>query len=129
MRKSTAKLAGLIAAAIVSGVATISELFITTPKKLGPNGVTFWFISLLALVVSVLSLVLFVFKIQYLQGRTNLNKTVNASFRTAFLIGVGLVAFIALRSLGSLSFKDIILLSLMLILIEFYLRTRRTGDE
>lgn len=123
------KLTGIVLGTIASGFIGIGVMMATTPKRLGPSGVTFWFIDALLFVVGCLCIILIAIKIWLLHGRDNLNKTVNSSFRTAFLAGLGLMTILALRSLGTLSIKDIVLLALVLLLIEFYLRTRGRGEN
>ncbi len=124
LKSANLKLAGIVLGTLASGVVGIGVMMATTPKHLGPSGVTFWFIDALIFVVGCLCIALITVKIWLLHGRDNLNRTVNSSFRTAFLTGLGLMTILALRSLGTLSIKDIVLLALVLLLIEFYLRTR-----
>ena len=118
------KKTGLAIAAVVGTVFVLVLLFTTTPKTLGPGGVTAWFIALLIALISILTYILMVIKNRFFSGREDETKTVNSSFRTAFLAGIGIVSILALRSLGTLGLKDIVLLLLILLIIEVFLRTR-----
>jgi len=129
LNRSNFKLAALMLALLGTGIVILISMLTTTPKTIGPSGVTFWFIALLVFLSSLLALLLVGIKTRFRKGRQQMNRTVNGSFRTGFLLSLGLVTFLALRSLGTLGVKDVILLGLVLLLIEFYLRTRSGEHE
>lgn len=123
------KLTSLAVITATSALIGVAIMLRTNPKTIGPSGVTMWFINLLILLVCVATLVLYVVKLRFFNGREHTNRSLNSSFRSAFLIGVGAVTFLALKTLHTLSIKDIVFLSLVLLIIEFYLRTRKPQYE
>lgn len=100
------------------------SIFVTNPTKLGPGGVTFWFINLLFMICGFLTLVLY-----FLRRRKSLSdlklKELNNSIRSGTLLGLSLTILVALSSLRSLSWRDIILFLLLIILVEVFFRTRK----
>lgn len=108
----------------VSFLALMAAMFITTPDELGPFGITVWFLTLLVFVGSLLTLTIY-----YLSKRFNSRKASDQrladSMRYGYLSGTWLTALAALNSLRQLGLKDIVLVSLLVGLIEFYLRRVR----
>lgn len=103
----------------------IISIFATNPTRLGPAGVTFWFINLLTMLVSILTFAMYLWRThRHSDGRSRQN-ILQTSFRTGFLLAFCATILLALSSLRSLSWRDIILFLLTVILIELYFRTRR----
>jgi hypothetical protein len=116
-------LTGFTVVSIVTFVIFIISIITTNPTKLGPGGVTFWFINLLFLLSSSLTLAFY-----YLRTRKNAGltaKKLRSSTRSGALIGLSLTVLLALSSLRSLSWRDIVLFLLLIILVEVYFRTRK----
>ncbi len=111
----------LISTAVIFGITIIS----TNPTKVGPAGVTFWFIDLLLMLASLVTLALFSWRMRKAKNRDNKLKILQTSFRTGFLLGFCATLLLALSSLRSLSWRDIILFLLTIVLIEIYFRTKR----
>lgn len=103
----------------------VMTLVTTNPTKIGPAGVTFWFINLLLMLASVVTLLLFTWRMRKAKNRENKSSILQSSFRTGFLLAFCATLLLALSSLRSLSWRDIILFLLTIVLIEIYFRTKR----
>jgi hypothetical protein len=113
----------VMAVTIIAGGAVAVELVAYNPTSLGPVGVTLWFLALYAFVQGLLTLGFYRLKRRYgdLLGP---NKRFMSSWRQGMLLAAVLVVPIALSSLRQLSTRDVVLLAVLAILIEFYGRTR-----
>ena len=120
--KTTAVVTLLGIVALVTFVLLVVSVVATNPTKLGPGGVTFWFINLLLLITSSVSFGLYMNRVNKAESKS---KLLNSSVRTGALVGFSLTLLVALSSLRSLSWRDIILLLLLVVLVELYFRTRR----
>lgn len=120
------KVSGLIV--IISIVAFVSlavfvvAIFMTNPTKLGPGGVTFWFIDVLLMISSITTLFLYLARRNRAESKKSL---LLSSARTGSILAFSLTLLLALSSLRSLNWRDIILLLLLVILVEVFFRTRR----
>ncbi len=94
----------------------IFSMFATSPNELGPFGLTVWFTVLLVAITGLLWLMLTTLK----YGRDREGMMI--AIRRSFLIGMWLVAIIALSSLRQFSIRDIILLTILGLLIDFYMK-------
>ncbi|MBI4100996.1 hypothetical protein HY441_00800 [Candidatus Microgenomates bacterium] len=103
----------LIAALLVSTLAT-------NPDRLGPFGITLWFVGLLFALGGILTIVFYHLKRMFVREDKALVFT--HALRQGILAATWLTALIALNSLRSLSLKDIVLVTILVALIEFYLR-------
>jgi hypothetical protein len=121
----TISIFGLILAFVLSSGVVTYTLFAYTPAKLGPAGITFWFIAILIAVGSIIALLGFLFKLRREEHRLTAAKALTSSLRTGFLVGFTVSILLALSSLRSLSVRDIILFILVVIVIEIYFRTRK----
>ena len=103
----------------------ISSFVLTNPTALGPGGVTFWFIGFMFMSTALITLV--IYQLQKNRPKYAENKTscYFRSLRSGLILGVSLTVLLALSSLRSLSWRDIILLVLLVVLVELYFRTRR----
>ncbi len=119
----------LLLLVLVTGILCSATVFLTTPRYLGPAGVTFWFIGAFLFLSGALSLLGFAWKMRKLKNREKLQWSLNESLRTGFLLGFVVVILLALASLKSLTLRDIILFVLTVVIVEFYFRTRRVNEK
>jgi hypothetical protein len=96
------------------------SLFITAPDRLGPFGITAWFGILALSLMFVLSLI-----------RLAIEKALNRKIRytprllyKSALPAVYMTCLLALSSLRQLQIRDIVLLTILILLIEFYRRKK-----
>ncbi len=123
--KTTVTLSVIALSTILAGVGVITTIVFSTPKDIGPGGVTFWFLALLVFSTGVISLTSFLLKMRKTAYRERSQSALIASLRTAFLVSFAGVVLLALQSLRSLNLRDIILFVLTVVIVEFYFRTRR----
>ena len=120
------KVSGLIViisiVAFVSLVVFVVAILMTNPTKLGPGGVTFWFIDVLLMISSITTLILYLARRNRAESKKSL---LLSSARTGSILAFSLTLLLALSSLRSLNWRDIILLLLLVILVEVFFRTRR----
>ncbi len=107
----------------VLGIGLTLSLVVTSPEALGPVGVTIWFIAVLGEATGLVTLLLFGIK-TFLRRQSMSAKRLSTSFRQGVLIGGWLTALLALASLRQLGVKDVVLLGLLLLIIEVYVRFR-----
>lgn len=101
----------------------ILTLLITNPTQIGPFGVTLWFLILMFGVSGAFTLALYYAKARLKLYEGPLTQLSN-SRRQGLLLGLGVVVLLALSSLRQLNLRDVILVSVLLVLLEFYFRTR-----
>ena len=118
-----ARLTALIGWAGAGTILILLSLFVTNPAKLGPIGVTLWFVILLSVLFAICSLGFYFAKI-FLKVHENHSTRLKFSMRQGLLIACWITPLLALSSLGQYSFKDAILLGLLLLIIELYVRLR-----
>jgi len=94
----------------------------TTPKALGPLGVTGWFALVLIGLVAVVAAVAYVagLRLQRSGKKAKPRRRIVDSNRRGLLVGGGLTILLALSSLRQLNLRDVILLVLLGTLVEFY---------
>ncbi|MDQ5943496.1 MAG: hypothetical protein QG675_264 [Patescibacteria group bacterium] len=97
-----------------------------TPKQLGPAAITFWFIGVVIIIASFVTLIEYNIKLRNSANRMQPRKVLTQSLRTGILLGLTITILLALSSLRSLSIRDIILFVLTVVIIELYFRTRKT---
>ena len=113
----------LVITALVSCVAVVLSLFVTNPLGIGPIGVTIWFLVVLIASVAACTVGLYFIK-SFLRLHTSERTRLRYSTRQGLLIGGWVVVVLALGSLGQLGVRDAILLGLMLLIVEVYVRFR-----
>ena len=118
-----ARLSALIGWAGAGTILILLSLFVTNPLKLGPIGVTIWFLLLLTVLFAILSLGLYFVKI-FLKVHETHSTRLRFSMRQGLLISSWLTVLLALSTLGQYGPKDAILLGLLLLIIELYVRLR-----
>jgi hypothetical protein len=108
---------------VIAGVVTLLAIFVTNPLKIGPLGVTFWFVALLIFMQGVFTFCLLGAK-RRMFPTLGEHKIVTSSWRQGLLIGGWVVMLLALSSLRQLGWRDVVLLTGLLGLLEFYFRAR-----
>ena len=119
--KSQLKLIALTTLGAALGVT--ATLFLTNPTAIGPLGVTIWFLGLLVAGGGLFTLILYYFK-SFLHLHHSDWHRFHFAWRQGLLLAMALAIFLALSSLRQLSRGDIVLVSILLLLVEFYFRTR-----
>ena len=113
----------LIVWAVVSSLGLILSLLYTNPSGLGPLGVTLWFVTVFLCLSAVFALGLYVAKSFMRVHATNLAR-LRYAWRQGMLMGGWVTGVLALGSLRQLSVLDAILLALLLLIVEVYVRLR-----
>lgn len=108
---------------LVCGLGVGCALFLTNPASIGPLGVTIWFLGVLAAAGAILTIGLYYLK-SFLHLHHSESQRFHFAWRQGVLLALALVIFLALSSLRQLSGGDIVLVSIFLLLVEFYFRTR-----
>ncbi len=121
---STKTYTSLISAmTVLAGLAVIVCIFLTNPRAIGPLGVTLWFVALLTFIQGALALGLIWAKQRFLPALAQ-HRLVTSSWRQGLLMGGGIVMLLGLASLRQLGWRDAMLLTGLLGLVEFYFRAR-----
>lgn len=117
------RLSVLGAGAVIGSACIVLSLFLVSPTTIGPLGVTIWFIVFYLTASCLLSLLLYGLKTYLHLHSANLNR-MRYSWRQGMLVSGGLTGALALSSLKQLGWLDVILLGLILVIIEVYMRFR-----
>jgi cobalamin synthase len=114
---------GLNGLSVALGACALVMLIATSPQRIGPFGVTVWFIFLwVALSGGIAVLVRMIWPAR---GAAEGNQERrNASKRQGALIAGWIVVNLALSSLGQLTIRDILLSLILLVLVEIYFNLR-----
>jgi hypothetical protein len=113
----------LVVWSLISAVTIILSLIFTNPLEIGPSGVTVWFVILYSSFVTFISLGLYTAK-TFLHLHATGAARLRYSWRQSLLIGGWLTGLLALSSLHQLGALDAILLALLLVIVEVYVRLR-----
>jgi hypothetical protein len=107
------------------GILVLSVLIMlsTSPVKLGPAGVTLWFLLVFAGLTAASTGTLYAAK-RYLQLHGNPSSRLRYSWRQGLLFSGIAVCLLGLSSLEQLTWRDGILFVLFAVLIELYTRLR-----
>lgn len=119
-------LAWLIVLGVGSGlgvVILVLSLMMLTPVVLGPLGVTVWFVIVFLTLASSITLLLYSAK-TYLRAHSTGASRLRYSWRQGLLVGGWIAGILSLSSLRQLGFLDAILLALLLVIVEVYVRFR-----
>jgi hypothetical protein len=114
----------IIIGTAITGVLLVLATLVTTPTALGATGVTLWFLDLLVALGGAMTLVLYVSK-SYLHLHATSAQRLRYSWRQGLLVGGWVTFILALSSLGQLAPKDAVLIGVLLLLFEVYMRLRR----
>lgn len=99
-------------------------MFVTTPVGVGPLGVTLWFLGLAVGLAAWLSLGFYLAGRKFQPKLTDDRQKANAR-RRGILIGGYLTILLGLSSLDQVNGRDALLLGILIVLVEFYLATRK----
>ena len=113
----------LIVWALVSSASLVASLIFTNPLTIGPAGVTVWFVLLFLDMSAIMALILYTVKTFLHVHAAGVNR-LRYSWRQGLLVGGWLTGLLALSSLHQLGLLDAILLALMLMIVEGYVRLR-----
>jgi hypothetical protein len=108
---------------LFGGALLLLSLLMTNPLQLGPIGVTLWFVMLLSVLTALFTLSLFGIK-TFLKVHDSGKARLRYSQRQGLLLAGYLTALLALASLQQFNVRDAILLGLLLVIIEVYVRFR-----
>jgi hypothetical protein len=118
---------GYLSLLIIGSLAAVAGLvlsvLLTSPAAVGPLGVTVWFVVLFLGLAAVITLALYTAK-TFLHLHATGAARLRYSWRQGLLVGgwaTGLLSLSSLRQLGAL---DAILLALLLVIVEVYVRLR-----
>lgn len=101
----------------------VASLIVTNPLRLGPLGVTLWFVVLYLALSALVTLGLYAVKAFLHLHATDAGR-LRYSRRQGLLIAGWLTGMLALSSLHQLGLLDAILLALLLVIVEVYVRFR-----
>lgn len=116
-------LISLIAWSLLSVTGLVLSLLLLNPLVLGPAGVTLWFVVVYSALASIVTLVLYAAK-SYLRLHSTGAARLRYSWRQGLLIGGWLTGLLCLSSLNQLGWLDAILLGILLVIVEVYVRFR-----
>lgn len=108
-------------------VALLLSMVVTNPTKIGPTGVTLWFMGFWVVLSSCLAFVNYELVMRFGREATKVNthKVKVGSVRHGLLLGGALTIILALSSLQQLDPRDVGLIIAFVVLVEFFMRTRR----
>lgn len=92
------------------------SMFLTNPGELGPYGITLWFVGLLIFTVILITLAVY-----RLRSGSESIELLSAS-RVGFLSGTWVVGLLALGSLRQLTLRDIILITILVVVVNFFIK-------
>ncbi len=116
-----AYLVGFTASSILSWTVVVVTLLGTNPERGGQAAILALFISLAVALTSSLTLIGYAVRV-YRSGNQDKYVAARTSFRQALLVGIAVVAVLALQAVRLLAWWDIVLLVAILWLVELYLR-------
>lgn len=108
---------------IASLLALILSFIFTSPLGLGPIGVTLWFVVAFLSMAGLFSLLFYGAK-SYLRLHATRAARLRYSRRQGLLVGGWVIGLLALSSLNQLGALDAILLGILLVIVEVYVRLR-----
>ena len=101
----------------------ILSLVLTNPAAIGPLGVTVWFMAMLLTVAGVIGLGLYFVKWRLWPEQPG-RKRLGSSSRQGLLVSGWGTVLLALSSLQQFSWRDAVLLAVLIGLVELYARAR-----
>ena len=113
----------LVIGSLVGAGILLMSVILTNPQAVGPAGVTVWFVLLLGVMAGFLTLGLYAAK-SYLRLHVTGASRLRYSWRQGLLISGWLVGMLSLSSLRQLGVLDAILLGILLLIVEVYVRFR-----
>ena len=113
----------LVIGTVAAVALVIASFLLTNPLGIGPLGVTMWFVVVYFAISGCLALALFAVK-TFLKIHATRAGRLRYSWRQGMLIGGWVTGLLALSSLNQLGLRDAILLALLLVIVEVYVRLR-----
>jgi hypothetical protein len=113
----------LIGWSVISLAALTLAVLLTNPLAIGPIGVTAWFVVLLLALAAAINLILYWVKTFMHVHATGIGR-LRYCWRQGLLIGGWVTGLLALSSLHQLGLLDGILLALLFLIVEVYVRLR-----
>lgn len=113
----------LIITALTALVTLVLSMLLTNPTMIGPLGVTVWFVVLFVGLSAGIALGLYTTK-TFMHVHTSSVSRLRYSWRQGLLLSGWVTGLLALSSLGQLGWLDAILLALLLVIVEVYVRLR-----
>jgi hypothetical protein len=113
----------LIVWSSVSIVGLVLSLLTTNPLAIGPVGVTVWFVALYLSLAAICTLGLYTAKTFLHVHAAGVNR-LRYSWRQGLLLASWVAGLLALSSLRQLGPLDAILLGILLVIVEVYVRFR-----
>lgn len=113
----------LIIWALTAIVGLLLSVLLTNPLSIGPIGVTLWFVVLYLGLSAVFALALYGAK-TFLRIHSASAARLRYSWRQGLLVSGWVAGLLALNTLRQLSGLDAILLAILLLIVEVYVRFR-----
>ena len=110
---------GLAGGSVLLGIGAIATIFLTTPSRLGPVGVTIWFLALCGGLTGLLTAGILGTK-QLIKPTDEPMGRLSNSARQGALLAGWVTVNLALSSLAQLTIRDVLLSLILLALIEVY---------
>ena len=111
---------------MVAAGATALAIFmmvVTTPLTIGPIGVTAWFLVTLAALSSGIALIVYALEV-WLLPKLPVKRRIRESTRRGLFVGGLITIILSLSSLKQLNIRDVLLIALLMVLVEFYVVAR-----
>lgn len=116
-------LVALVVGSVAAVAALVMSLIFTNPQMIGPGGVTVWFVVLFLALAGVFTLLFYATK-TYLRLHATGVSRLRYSWRQGMLVAGWVVGLLSLSSLRQLGFLDAILLGILVVIVEVYVRLR-----
>jgi hypothetical protein len=113
----------LIIWSLVSAAGLVASLVVTNPAAIGPLGVTLWFVVLFLGLAAIFTLGFYGAK-RFLRLHVTALSRLRYAWRQGLLVSGWVAGLLALSSLRQLGWLDAILLALLLVIVEVYVRFR-----
>lgn len=112
-------------ATILAGSLAILSLFISSPRDIGPVGVTIWFFTTFVFLGGLIGLGTYQYSRRKVDNKSNLGTVFKNSIRSGYVFAGLMIILLALQSLRMLSLGDMILFVLIVLVMELYFRTKK----
>ena len=116
-------LIALVVGSTLAVAALVASLFFTNPAAIGPLGVTVWFVVLFLALAGIFTLIFYSAK-TYLRLHATGAGRLRYSWRQGMLVAGWAAGLLCLSSLRQLGVLDAILLGILLLIVEVYVRFR-----
>jgi hypothetical protein len=113
----------LMVGSVALAAGLVLSLIFTNPLAIGPLGVTLWFVGLFLALSGIFTLAFYGTK-TYLHLHATGSTRLRYSWRQGMLLATWVAGLLSLSSLRQLGVLDAILLGILLVIIEVYVRLR-----